>query len=160
MPTALSNGHSHSKSKQYLERQPVSRLAPTSSWFQIQWPFLYHPCWSTVVSYCPHHSVFSLVSMTSSSSLLAFCWSSKCWDAPDLRTRPLSHLVHILLLFFNQKQKNNHRSLLHQSDCFLCKYLSPFYIILFIHTHTHKYFYPCFSIISFSLLENKFHENR
>ena len=25
---------------------------------------------------------------------------------------------------------------------------------------THKYFYPCFSIISFSLLENKFHENR
>lgn len=104
MPTALSNGHSHSKSKQYLERQPVSRLAPTSSWFQIQWPFLYHPCWGTVVSYCPHHSVFSLVSMTSSSSLLAFCWSSKCWDAPDLRTRPLSHLVHILLLFVNMGQ--------------------------------------------------------
>ena len=164
MPTALSNGHSHSKSKQYLERQPVSHLAPTSSWFQIQWPFLYHPCWGTVVSYCPCHSVSSLVSMTSSSSLLALCWRSKCSDAPDLRTRPLSHLVHILLLFFNQKQKNNCHSLLHQSDCFLCKYLSPFFIILFIlsltHTHTHKYFYPCFSIISFSLLENKFHENR
>ena len=161
MPTALSNGHSHSKSKQYLERQPVSCLGPTRSWFQIQWPFLYHPV--EVLLYLIVHAilypVFSLVSMTSLSSLLSFCWSSKCWDAPDLRTRPLSHLVHIFLLFFNQKQKNNHHPLLHQPNCFLCTYESPFYIILFIHTDTRKYFYLCVSIISFSLLEHKLHEN-
>ena len=149
MPTALSNGHSHSKSKQYLERQPVSCLGPTRSWFQIQWPFLYHPCWGIALSYRPCHSVslFSLISMTSSSSLLSFCWSSKCWDAPDLRTRPLSHLVHIFSVVLQSKIEKlsfifTPTKLLSLHIC-----ITILYYLIYSHTHTHTHtqvFLPLF----------------
>ena len=100
--------------------------------------------------------VFSLISVTSSSSLLSFCWSSNCWDAPDLRTRPLSHLVHIFLLFFNQKQKNNCHSLLHQPNCFLCTYVSPFlYYLVYSYTHTHtQSIFTCVLVLSVSPYQN------
>ena len=146
MPTALSNRHSHSKSKQYLERQPVSCLGPTRSWFQIQWPFLYHPCWGTALSYCPWHSVslFSLISMTSLSSLLSFCWSSKCWDTPDLRNRPQNQTSVSSCSYFSlvlQSKIEKQLSFLVTPTKLLSLHIciTILYYLVYSHTHTHTH---------------------
>ena len=110
--------------------------------------------------------VFSLISMTSSFSLVSFCWSSKCWDAPDLRTRPLSHLVHIFSLVLQSKIEKQlsfiftPTKLLSLHICItILYYLVYSHTHTHTHTHTHRYCYLCFSIISLSLLEHKLHEN-
>ena len=167
MPTALSNRHSHSKSKQYLERQPISCLGPTRSWFQIQWPCLDHPCWGTALSYHPCHSVFLCFLSFQWLLPLLCCLSAGVLNVGMPQTSE-PDLYLILFIFFSCSSiKNRKTTVTHcytNQTAFSAYTYHHFYIILFIHTHTHththtKYFYLCFSIISFSLLEHKLHEN-
>ena len=84
--------------------------------------------------------VFSLISMTSSFSLVSFCWSSKCWDAPDLRTRPLSHLVHIFSLVLQSKIEKQLSFIFTPTKLLslhIC--ITILYYLVYSHTHTHTH---------------------
>lgn len=175
MLTALSNKSNTSNTsntKQYLERQPKLCLEPISACFQIQpFLFLYHPTWSTISSYLPWHCilVFSLFqwSLLPPSPLLALlCLNSKCWNAPDLWSSPLSYPVSI---FFPHSEKGNqcHYSFSHHQIAFSANtyhslILSYLGIHAFTHTNKHIYTYTymiclyyCFNFISFSLIGYK-----
>lgn len=169
MLTALSNKSNPSNTsntKQYLERQPKLCLEPINACFQIQ-PFIIHLKYNCILSSLTLHFGFlsiSVISPSPSPLLALLCLNSKCWNAPDLWSSPLSYPV---CIFFPHSEKENqcHYSFSHHQIAFSANtYHSLILSYLGIHafTHTNKHIYTymiclyyCFNFSSFSLIGYK-----
>ena len=140
-----------------------------SSCFQIQWPFpyLYHPSWKTILSYLPYLCIllFSLLFQW----LHFLCWLSAWVLNVGMPQTTAPALCLILFIPSSRspitKRKPTQSLIITPTKWLSLKILSTilYYLVyahMYTHAHIHAYFYPCFNVISLSLLEHKPRENR